>query len=167
MTEEWREIPGTDYSVSSEGRVASRKKGGWRVMKGSPDSRGYMCVCLRGGGGQRTAKVHRLVAEAFLGSKPSPKHEINHKNGTRDDPRVANLEWVTSSENRIHRYSVLKHGAARGKKASCVKVAEEDVREMRVRYAAGELQRAIAADYGIHQTAVSLIVRRVNWAWLK
>ena len=34
---------------------------------------------------------------------------------------------------------------------------------IRARYAAGESQQAIADDYGVHQTLVGFIVRRVYW----
>lgn len=48
--------------------------------------------------------VHRLVATAF---KPNPHNlpEVNHRNKRRGDNWASNLEWVTSSQNKIHKYS--------------------------------------------------------------
>lgn len=165
MVEVWREIPDTDYSVSSEGRVASRYRGG-RVLKPGR-SRGYMQVRLCDGrGGQRDVKVHRLVAGAFLGPPPTPLHQINHKNGVKSDNRVENLEWVTQSGNQRHRHDVLKHGALRGEQQGNSKLTEVEAREIIWRGEAGECHRVIAADYGISRPAVSRIVSGKAWRHL-
>lgn len=166
MAEEWREIPNTDYSVSSEGRVASRKLGGWRVLRTPLGSTGYPRVNLSVGGVCKSRKVHALVAGAFLGPKPTPKHEINHIDGDRTNNRANNLEWVTRSGNLHHRYDILKHGAARGEKSGSAKLTEVAVREIRRRRAAGEALKTIAADYGIHRVSVGEVANRKKWGWL-
>jgi hypothetical protein len=163
----WKDMPGTEYSVSNEGRVASRKKGGWRVMRANPNTHGYLQVGLYDGGGRRQhATVHTLVAEAFLGPRPTPEHQVNHRDGIKTNNRVDNLEWCTPSENQHHRYDVLRDVGPRGERQGHVKVTEAEVREIRRRCAAGELQRVVAADYGIKQATVSLIAKRINWFWL-
>lgn len=45
--------------------------------------------------------VHRLVTQAFI-PNPENKPEVDHINAVRDDNRVENLRWVTSTENRIN-----------------------------------------------------------------
>ena len=169
MDEIWKPIPDTDfdYAISNTGKVASMKKG-WLVLKGRRNSQGYVHVDLCDGkGGARNVKVHILVAEAFLGPKPTPKHEVNHKNGVKADPNVENLEWVTRSENLHHRFDVLKHGAAPGERNSHAKVTGADAREIRARRAAGERLKNIAADYGISISNVSAIALGKTWACLK
>ena len=164
--ETWKDIPGTDYSVSDEGRVASRKYGKWRIVRQTIGTAGYLGICLWDKNVGRMCLVHRLVAEAFLGPPPTPAHEVNHKNGIRTDPRSANLEWVTHSENMRHSYGVLGVKSVRGERNGASKLTEAEARTILARCAAGELQRVVAADYGINVVTVGDIARGKSWAHL-
>lgn len=166
MDEIWKDVPDSDYSVSNMGRIASRKYGGWLLLKPASNGAGYFQACLCTNGIRHMRKVHTLVAEAFLPPKPTPSHQINHKNGIKADNRADNLEWVTQSENTQHAYSVLGHKAARGERASRSKVTEADVREIRRRRATGEFCKIIALDYGISGKSVARIGNGKEWAWL-
>lgn len=166
MVEEWRDIPGTEYSVSSEGRVGSRRYGKWRVLRPRPDGHGYFSVAIYTESGRMEHRIHHLVAEEFLGPRPTPAHQINHKNGIRDDNQAVNLEWVTPSENTRHSFDALGKKAPRGEAHGNAKVTETEVRAIRSRRAAGEPLMVIAADYGIGKANVGHIASRKNWAWL-
>lgn len=125
MKEIWKDIKGYErlYQVSNLGRIKSleRKVISYnrgrtyertypeKILKQAKDKDGYVQVNLSKNGKGRTRKVHRLVAQAFI-SNFEEKPEVNHINGIRDDDRVDNLEWCTSSENNIHAYKVLKRG---------------------------------------------------------
>ena len=115
MEEEiWKDILGFEgrYQVSSFGRVRSLEyhnaKGVKRIgiLKPAKDAKGYLRCALSKNNKLITYKVHRLVAAAFI-SNPNNFLQVNHKNGTKTDNRVENLEWCDNSTNQIHAY---RHG---------------------------------------------------------
>lgn len=165
MNIEWKEI-NPDYIVSSDGQIGSRRRGGLKMLRPGHTGSGYLYVTICSDGGQHNRLIHILVAEAFLGPRPTALHQVNHKNGAKADNHDTNLEWVTPSGNHRHRFDVLGQKAAHGEALSQTKLTEGRVREILVRCAAGETQRKVAADYGISQSAISSIVRRKNWAWI-
>lgn len=113
MSEEWRAIAGCpNYQVSSLGRVRSwrthRGVAGPRILKQGAGSKGYLTVRLDG----LTRKVHRLVAEAFLGPLPDGL-QTRHLDGNNRNNTVANLAYGTQLENMADRVS-LKGSCANG-----------------------------------------------------
>ncbi len=48
--------------------------------------------------------LHRLVAELWS-EKPLGKVEVNHIDGNKGNNCIENLEWVTHSENEIHKHT--------------------------------------------------------------
>lgn len=87
------------YEISSLGRIR-RIKG--RILKQCLRA-GYFAVDLSFKGKRKTKSIHRLIAEHFIDNLEN-KPEVNHINGVKTDNRIKNLEWVTTSENRIHAY---------------------------------------------------------------
>lgn len=104
MTEEWREVPGTDgrYWVSSTGRLRRDYRTHSRLFSGCRTKHGYVTCSIN----SRHVFRHVLVARAFYG-EPEPGQEVRHLNGTPGDDRVENLRWGTRSENA---QDTLKHG---------------------------------------------------------
>jgi hypothetical protein len=87
------------YDIRNDGSIYSYASS--KEMKKSVSS-GYEVISLYNDSGVRkTYKVHRLIAEAFLGI-PLPKMEVNHKDGNKLNNNAFNLEWVTRSENQQH-----------------------------------------------------------------
>ena len=111
MKEEWQPVQGFEgfYEVSKTGKIRSLPRNGTistkRILK-QRDVRGYMQVRLQKNGKSKDAKVHRIVAQAFI-ENPLNKREVNHKDGNKHNNDVKNLEWATSSENQLHSFYVL------------------------------------------------------------
>lgn len=85
------------YWVDNQGNVYNARK----KLKTYFTRTGYECLKLTKDGVRTHPSVHRLVAEAFI-PNPHNKSEVNHIDGDKSNNRVSNLEWVTSSENKIH-----------------------------------------------------------------
>ena len=95
--EEWKDVVGYEgiYQVSSCGGV--------RFSDGRPkairkDKDGYAITTLIKDKVQKTMKVHRLVATAFI-DNPLSLPMVNHKDEVKDNNNVDNLEWCTSKHN--------------------------------------------------------------------
>ena len=98
------------YQVSNMGNVKSLKNGRWwiwkeRILKFTLNF-WYSHIRIFKNNKGKTFRIHRLVAQVFIPNLEN-KLEVNHKNWIRDDNRVENLEWCTSSENKIHKFRVL------------------------------------------------------------
>lgn len=170
MNEQWKDVVGYEgiYQVSDHGRVKRVARGPstypGRILSPTHNSSGYVIVPLCQGGKQVGKCVHRLVAEAFLGPAPSPKHEANHKDGNKDDNHAKNLEWLTCSENTKHAYRVLGIEPRRGERSGMSKLTRCDVRRIRMLYATGEYTQAELGDmFGVARDTIGHIIRRETW----
>lgn len=174
----WKMVNGFEYvyAVSNLGNVRSLPRSyvatdRWgnaqtyvrtgRLRKPDITKKGYARVHLRAQDRQKRAVVHQLVAEAFLGPRPTAKHQINHKNGNKLDNAAENLEWVTAKENTLHRSRVLK--LACGETHYKSKLTADAVREIRLKYAAGVTQAELAEQYGVRANNISFVVRHLTW----
>jgi hypothetical protein len=108
---------------------------------------------------QRTLKVHKMVAAAFIGPRPDGFH-INHKNGIKTDNRVENLEYVTPLENTQHavRCGLNIYGEA----SVHAKLTEENVRDILARLAT-ESQRSLGKKFGVSTTTIRKIALGQRW----
>jgi len=181
--ETWRAVAGFEgrYEVSDQGRVRSlrfrnratdRARTTPLVLGLSLNRKGYAYVSLGG----RQAMVHHLVLEAFVGPR-SVGLEAGHLNGHPADNRPANLRWVTSSENGLHK---VLHGTAargagtgaythperlpRGESHGMSKVTAQQVLEIRAASAGGESRPSLRARFGVGESTIRDILSRRTWA---
>jgi len=130
----WRAIPEFEnYQVSNSGQVR-RIKQTWnnlpKTLKPWVESHGYNQVELSNKNGQKTFRVHRLVLCVFIG--PPPKGQVcNHKDGDKQNNKLDNLEWVSSSDNMKHAYKTGLHGKTYGSASHLSKLTDQDVKEIK------------------------------------
>lgn len=169
MCEQWKPVINYEglYEISNQGRVrrVAPSQGTWpgRILRSRQDSRGYVYIGLYSKGQRKAHLIHRLVAAAFIGPCP-PKAEVNHKNGRKMDNRAVNLEYVSRSENVRHGYHVLGAQTTCGERNTHAKLGIQQVRKIRHLWAMGEYtQKELGQQFGIDQSAVSLIVTYKRW----
>ena len=105
--ENWKTIKeASNYEVSNTGLI--RNKTTNKILKGRSSKSGYLQVSIKLDETNKFSNryIHRLVALYFI-NNPENKREVNHKDGNKENNNVENLEWVTSSENQIHKHKVL------------------------------------------------------------
>ena len=171
MQEVWKPVSGYEgiYEVSNLGRVRSLDRvrvfrdGRTRhypgvTLAGQIGTHGYRAVVLADGR-NRTAVVHRLVAEAFVPKVPG-KIWVNHKDGDKANNCAENLEWVTPKENTRHMMDVGLADFPRGERMGLAKLTSSDVVVIRSLALRGMMLKDLAAHFGVAPPVISNICAR-------
>jgi HNH endonuclease len=113
----------------------------------------YPSIRLASNGKKRNARLHILVAEAFI---PNPLNlpEVNHKNCIKTDCKAGNLEWSTHAGNMAHAAKNRRHKR---------KLNTKQVKEMCTLRQNGSTLRELAAQFEIHWTTVHQITSGQTW----
>tara|TARA_R110000787_G_C13149682_1_gene418323 strand:- start:46 stop:519 length:474 start_codon:yes stop_codon:yes gene_type:complete len=91
-----------NYLIYPDGRVFTKKRPYTAgKFKTQTMMDGYPYVNLYNDGKKKMKKIHRLIAEHYI-PNPQNKQFVDHINRIRDDNRIENLRWVTSSENNTN-----------------------------------------------------------------
>jgi hypothetical protein len=125
---------------------------------GNVNNKGYGTMWTKDG----VRKTHRVAYELSHGPIPESLCVCH----TCDVPSCCNPDHLflgTYDENNQDRVKKGRSGAPQGKDHGCAKLTEQQVREIR---AAKGTQKSIADRYGVYQTLVSKIKRRVTWKHL-
>lgn len=108
----------------------------------------------------KKVKAHRWGYEHYIGPIPEGMLVCH----TCDNPPCQNRDhWFLGTKADNNADMVAKGRQYRGERHHASKLTEDDVREIRRRFAQGETQTAIAADYGVSGVNVGSIVRRAIW----
>lgn len=121
-----------------------------RAFKGkeAASGGGYGCLRIKG----KLWAAHRYAWEREHGPIPAGL-QIRHKCHNTKCVNTDHMELGSNADNAKDKALALR--------ASGYKLSPDDVRSIRTRREAGEKLRTIAADFGIDQTYVSQIARRV------
>ncbi len=100
--EEWKDLNsvlGKYYQISNTGKLKNKLTN--KILKPTPDKRGYPRFRLSVKAFKVSLRLHRLVAYHFI-ENPENKPQVNHIDGNKLNNNVNNLEWNTNSENQLH-----------------------------------------------------------------
>lgn len=117
--EEWKLVRGYNkYFISNKGRVlciafnnTDRKK----ILNNQTTLDGYKFVQLSKNGKVTNAKIHRLVAQAFI-PNPNGYPQVNHKDEDKSNNCVENLEWCSAKYNNTYGTRCKRAWDTRGRK---------------------------------------------------
>jgi hypothetical protein len=170
--EVWKEIAGYEglYEVSNFGRMRSLDRIGNHAIYGdfvkkgqilTPcKTSGYPSYKLRLNKRTNTVYAHRIVLNTFVGQCPKGM-EGCHNDGNKNNPRLDNLRWDTSKNNKL---DMVAHGTdGKGERASMAKLTTIQVLEIRN---SSERNGVLAKKYGVGTSTISLIIHRKNWTHL-
>lgn len=168
MKIKWKKINGWPYDVSSNGLLRRTKKANGtyvgRIVRPSFVKNGYGIVILQNCGKKKTTRIHRLVAEAFIGPCPDGL-QVNHKDGNKRNNLASNLEYVDRVGNMQHaaKMGLLKGPGTRGTGHAGTKLTEQNVLDIRSYLAKGFTVKQAAAFFSIGESCVAHIKFRRTW----
>lgn len=165
--EQWKQVVDwPEYEVSNLGRIkrichATGAIVG-AVINPWKSKNGYLMVGLSRKSSVKTKLVHRLVAEAWIGSIDGM--DVCHNNGMRHDNRLENLRIDTRKGNMRDIYKHDTH--IRGERCGTNKHSEALMRQIKEEIKAGGVVRQIAMKYGIPASTLYGVAQGRTWNWL-
>jgi hypothetical protein len=175
---EWRIIPDfPNYEVSSVGQVRRRVRWQhlpagrplvhcwWRRKRtkrdGSVTVAERPCVMFYVAKQRRNLMVHQLVAAAFLGPRPSAKHQVAHNDGNPKNNSVRNLRWALQASNEADR---LLHGTSnQGGRHGMAKLTECKVAQIKQLLANGSSCSEVGAMFDVSRRTINHIKTGTRW----
>lgn len=116
----YKDIEGYEnlYQVSNLGNVKSLKRN--QLLRPSNND-GYLCVVLSKYNKQKTYKIHRLVAQAFI---PNPDNlpQVNHKDENPSNNSVDNLEYCDCKYNNNYGTAIQRRSKKTSKPIICIEI---------------------------------------------
>lgn len=170
--EQWRPVVGYEglYSISNLGRLrrdtATCAHPAGHILRGFKNTLGYWKYAVCRDGKERCLLAHRVIAEAWIGPAPTPKHEVNHKDGNKANIELSNLEWMTRKENHEHAIKVLGvkpwSNPPRGDAHYNVKLTADAIADIQARAGngryGGPTQDDLARQHGVSRMTICRVL---------
>jgi len=133
-SESWKVIEDfPSYAVSNHGRVRrvvpDKLNRPMKELKRVINDKGYYHLNLHKDGKQTIVRPHILVADAFIGRRPTSKHQVRHLDGNKLNNHVSNLAWGTDAENKADN---MRHGIKGGTRGPHNSLTSQDAEYVRV-----------------------------------
>ena len=143
------------YEISDCGQVQTASG---RKLQQWVNDQGYNLVRLSGP--RAVARVHRLVAVAFL-PNPGMLPFVNHIDCVRSNNHRDNLEWCTQWQNLKHSSDLgrMQRDYWKGKRSPNALLDDAAVAEIRAKYKKGGFSwERLGVEFGISKRAIGRIV---------
>jgi hypothetical protein len=138
-----------NYCVNNVGDIFNLKLKKFLKISVSKDC-GYKRIALYDKHKTKSYRIHSLVAEYFIGTRPEG-YQVNHIDGNKTNNHVSNLEYVTRKGNSEH---AVKIGLIKSLHAHWDK--EQLIKDYRVKTI-----KEIAKDLGCNKCTVFAQVKRL------
>jgi HNH endonuclease len=153
------------YYACDNGLIMSTKYHTPRFMAGTRSKSGRHTVRLwDASGNSKMFYVHRLIATAFIGTPPTARHEVNHKDGNPSNNIPSNLEWCTKQENIRHAWLTGLMHPVRGELVGSSKLTNLEAANIRSRLLAGESIGKLSKELGLSLTILKNLRRGKTYA---
>lgn len=159
----WKTYPEFDFIQASNlgrvrtvDRVVTNGKGMYvkkgRILKPQLNNDGYLYIAFGDNGKFIQRKVHRVIAQTFI-PNPDGWAEVNHKDCSRTNNNVDNLEWCSRSYNQKYRgkYGVSQTEAC-GHAVFTISLKTHEVSHF-------QSQHGAARELGVHQGNISRVLK--------
>lgn len=153
------------YYITKRGEIYCWNSGKREEVR-QINTKGYSVVFMLDNNLKLTSRtVHSLMAVAFLGGYPTPKHVVNHIDGNKSNNNISNLEVVTQKQNTQHAYDVGLHISLKGERVASSKLTAVQVRFIRAAasmFKTSELARA----FRVTGSTIRNIINKKSWRHL-
>jgi hypothetical protein len=129
-----------------------------KVLKASIGNHGYRQIGLYlKSGKQKWILEHRIFAICFI-ENLEDKAEVNHIDGVKTNNSLSNLEWNTSSENKLHAFQTGLKQPILGENHGNAKLKDSEIPIIFNMRKTGLTQKAIGDYFGVDQSQISYIL---------
>ena len=152
------------YVITADGTVLSCKtncgfRPDYRPLRPSRDAKGYLGLTLCAADGtRRKARVHRLVAEAFI-HNPAGLPCVRHLDGSKANNSADNLAWGTYQDNENDKHA---HGTYWLRRNG--KLSEADRSDAFRLKAEGWSQEQLAARFDVSRATITRLLNGSTWS---